>query len=277
MIKLRNGVLIPKMGLGTFLMNDEEAYSAVLSAIEIGYRHIDTAQMYQNEAVIGRAIKDSKIDRKELFITTKLMYHHSKENTKLKIMESLEKLQTNYLDLILIHWPSHDDSINLQTWQVFEELLEQGIVRAIGVSNFSRYQLLKLFEGAKVKPHVNQIEHHFNLPQIATKKFLLEHDIQTIGYAPLIRGRIFSDSLKELVEPIAIRHNATIAQVAIAWGLAKGAIMIPKSTSKERQLENYESLNLKLDLEDIEKLDNIAAGKRYYSDPANNTYGKYIK
>lgn len=278
MIKLRNGILIPKLGLGTFLMNNEdETESAILNALKIGYRHIDTAQMYGNEGVIGSALQKSGLKRSEYYLTTKLHNHHSKAVTKSKILQSLKDLKTDYLDLLLIHWPNHDDNINLQTWQVFEELYEEGLVKAIGVSNFTRYQLLKLIEKAKIVPHVNQVEHHPNLPQYPLKQFMKEYGIQMIGYGPLMRGQVFGDSLRKIFEPIASKHQASIAQIVIAWGLAKEVIMIPKSVNEERLLENFNSQNIKLDLEDIAIIDSINAGRRYYADPANNAYGLFIK
>lgn len=164
MIKLRNGVLIPKLGLGTYKMtNKEETKRVILDAIEVGYRHFDTAQMYGNEAYIGEALKSSGLKRNEYYITTKLHNHHSKEETRKRIDQSLKDLQTDYIDLLLIHWPNHDDKVNQNTWKVFEEYYEKGIVRAIGISNFSRYQMEKLFENIKIKLFVNQIEFHLAL------------------------------------------------------------------------------------------------------------------
>lgn len=276
MIKLRNGVRIPKLGLGTFLMNDDnETIRVIKEAIEIGYRHFDTAQMYHNEHAIGEALSNSGLKREEYYITTKLMHHHNPKKTKELIEQSLKDLKTDYLDLLLIHWPNHDKQVNLSTWQVFEEFYKLGKVKAIGVSNFTRFQLLELIKEVDVIPYVNQVEHHPNLSQIPLKTFMDEYGINLMGYGPLMRGHLFDENIKAVLEPIANNHNKSIPQIAIAWGLSKGLIMIPKTVTKERLLQNFETKDIKLSKDEIETIDKINTGRRLYADPANNVYGPF--
>jgi len=189
---LYNGVLMPKLGLGTFLMADgESAYDSVKYALEVGYRHIDTAQMYNNEKSVGDAIKDSKIPREEIFITTKQRGHSTVEKMSKAFNDSLEKLQTDYVDLFLIHWPNHDQKINQQTWAFFESLYEEKKVRAIGVSNFQRHHLTDLMETAKIKPMVNQVELHPGLSQMPLQTYLDSIGIAIESYGPFMKGGIF--------------------------------------------------------------------------------------
>lgn len=278
MIKLYNGHKIPKLGLGTFLMTDEnETKETILNAIKVGYRHFDTAQMYHNEKVIGEAIKESKLKREEFYITTKLMFHHNENKTRELINESLEKLNVEYVDLLLIHWPNHDFSVNYNTWKIFEEFYKLGKVKAIGVSNFTRYQLDDLIKRAEIKPMVNQVEFHPALSQIEMFKYLNKHNIKLMGYGPLMRGNMNENPYKDVLDKIASNHNVHRAEILIAWGLAKGAIMIPKTVTYNRLISNFNTLNIKLNKEEIEKIDKLNTGRRFYSDPANNVYGKFIK
>ncbi|HHW79828.1 MAG TPA: aldo/keto reductase [Acholeplasmataceae bacterium] len=277
MIKFYSGNMMPKLGLGTFRMTDENNLKSIIKeAYKTGYRHFDTAKMYQNEHIIGAALKEANIDRSDIFITTKIHFHDTKENTYNKILDSLDKLQTDYIDLLLIHWPNHDDNINLRTWQVFEDAVKDGLVKNIGVSNFTRYQLTKLLEKAKIKPVVNQVELHPGLSQEPLNSFLLENDIKIISYGPLMKGRIFEDPYKSVLENIALKYNASIAQIVIAWGLSRDVIMIPKTSNITRLNENFNSKDIKLSDEDINTINKLNTGVRVYSDPSNNIYGKII-
>lgn len=274
MIKLNNGYLMPQIGLGTFLMKDSNQIKEVIKeALRVGYRHFDTAQMYKNEKQLGDAFREVNFPREEMFITTKLQNHHSKERTKELILNSINDLQIDYLDLLLIHWPNHDDKVNLDTWRVFEELYLEGKIKAIGLSNFTRYQLEQLLPHCKIKPQVNQVEMHPGISQIQMIKYLNDHNIQTIGYGPLMRGRIYESPYKEVLEEIANRYNASIAQVTIAWGMSKGIMVIPKTSNVDRLKENFDSKNIKLSDEDIKLIDSLNTGVRLYSDPSNNVYG----
>jgi methylglyoxal/glyoxal reductase len=276
MKKLRNGVMMPKIGLGTFRIMDHDAcVNAVQHAIEVGYRHIDTAQMYQNEAFVGEGIALSKVDRKDLFITSKQRHHMPLEDAKHAFEETLQNLKTDYLDLFLIHWPNHDKEINQETWRFFETLYEQKKVRAIGVSNFQRHHIQDLYETAHIKPFVNQVELHPGLPQLALKRYLDSEGIMTISYGPFMKGGVFEGHYAETLRDIALKYHATIAQIVIAWGLARGIFMIPKSATNTRIEENFKAKDLVLDSSDIMRINASARGQRVYTDPDNSPWGIY--
>ncbi len=276
--KLSNGIEMPMIGLGTFLVPDgKSAYETVLHALNVGYRHIDTAQMYKNEESVGEAIKDSKIPRKDIFITTKQRGHSTMIKMRAQFEESLAKLQTDYVDLYLIHWPNQDKLINQQTWAFFESLYLEKKVRAIGVSNFTRSHLIDLFETAKIKPMVNQVELHPGLSQVPLKKYLDAEGIAIESYGPLMKGGVFEGIWGEALGEIAKKHHATIAQVIFAWGMARGVIMIPKSVTPERIEENLKSKDLVLNKEDILIINDLNRGKRVYTDPDNSPWGPYTE
>lgn len=276
--KLYNGVLMPRLGLGTFLVKDgESAYHTALHALQVGYRHIDTAQMYQNEASIGQAIVDSKIPREEIFITTKQRGHSTPEKMRRQFEESLAKLQTSYVDLYLIHWPNHDKKINQQTWALFEELYKEKKVRAIGVSNFQRHHIEDLMETATIRPMVNQVELHPGLSQVPLQNYLISQGIQIESYGPLMKGGVFEGIWQEGLSKIADHHNATIPQIIIAWGLARNVIMIPKSVTPSRIEENFKAKDIILTDEEIETINQLNRGKRVYTDPDNSPWGPYTE
>lgn len=270
---LSNGLLMPKIGLGTFLISNDDAKTIVLEAIKIGYHHIDTAQRYENEKGIGEAIQNASKPRSGLFITSKQKYHMPFEEAKQAFFQTLENLQTDYLDLFLIHWPSHDKTINQETWRFFEWLYEHKYVKAIGVSNFTRSHLEDLFETATIKPHVNQIECHPGLTQAPLRAFMAEHDIQTISYGPFMRGQIFEPPYHDVLYQIGRKHTSTIAQVAIAWGIQQGIFMIPKSSDLKRLEENHRAASISLSEDEIQVINRLNRGKRVYTDPDNNPWG----
>lgn len=274
--KLSNGVLMPLIGIGTFLVADgESAYDTVKTALEVGYRHIDTAQMYKNEQSVGDAIRDSGIPRHEIFITTKHKGHQSLPTMQKLFQESLDKLQTDYVDLYLIHWPNHDKKINQQTWAFFESLYQEKKVRAIGVSNFQRHHLMDLMETAKIKPMVNQVELHPGLSQVPLQKYLESEGIAIESYGPLMKGGVFEGIWEETLGEIARKHSATIPQVIVSWGMARGVIMIPKSVTPSRILENFNAQNVHLTTEEIEQINGLNRGKRVYTDPDNSPWGPF--
>ena len=275
--KLANGVEMPMIGLGTFLVADgKSAYDTVLHALSVGYRHIDTAQMYKNEESVGQAIKDSKIPRKDIFITTKQRGHSTEPKMRAQFEESLAKLQTDYVDLYLIHWPNQDKKINQQTWSFFETLYLEKKVRAIGVSNFTRSHLTDLFETASIKPMVNQVELHPGLSQVPLKKYLDSEGIAIESYGPLMKGGVFEGIWGETIGEIAKKYNASIPQIIFAWGIARGVIMIPKSVTPERIEENFKAKDIVLAKEDILAIDELNRGKRVYTDPDNSPWGPFI-
>lgn len=272
--KLNNGVLMPAFGLGTFRVEPgESAYETVLSALKMGYRHIDTAIMYGNESDVGKAIRDSLIPREEIFVTSKIAKHYLGDKSLIMkaLDESLERLNIGYIDLMLIHWPNQDDAMNQLVWSVLESYYEAKKFRAIGVSNFQKHHLSALLNNVKIKPQVNQVECHPLLNQTALHKFLVEHDIQMTSYGPFAKGKVFEGQTFEALTEIAKDYGATVSQVIIAWGLMRNIVMIPKSVHEERLLENFKGQELVLSASDIEKINGLNRGSRLYTDPDNNT------
>ena len=257
-LKLRNGVLVPVLGFGTWQIKDgEEAYTSTLAALAAGYRHIDTAAAYRNERSIGRAIKDSGIPRAQLFITTKLESHlKDYKQTFIEFEQSRQRLGLDYIDLYLIHapwpwseWQTNPDYSkgNIAAWKAMEELYEAKKVRSIGVSNFEISHLEKLFQGIHLLPHVNQIPLWIGRPQKALRAFCQEKEIAIEAYSPLATGRIFK---LELLQTLAKKYKRTPAQIAIRFTVELGAITLPKSTNPSRIIENGE-LNFKLERDDL--------------------------
>lgn len=270
---LNNGIKMPRFGLGTFLVGqNESAYDIVKTALKIGYRHIDTAQAYGNEKDIGRAIRDSGIPREEIFVTSKLKGHKDGDMKQVEaaLEQSLKDLDIGYIDLMLIHWPNPDNDINVQIWQVFEKFYEKGDFKAIGLSNFLIHHIDHLLKYAKVHPAANQVECHPILTQIVLEKYLKTHDIQMISYGPFARGKVFDEPTKGKLEAIAKHYGASITQLIIAWGLKRGIAMIPKSVHEDRLIENFKGQDIILTDEDVEKINDLNRGLRLYSDPDNN-------
>jgi len=278
-IKLVNGVVVPLLGLGTLRSDKSEPQvETILEALKLGYRHIDTAQMYFNESDVGEAIKKSKIDRKEIFVTTKQKDYHDGDKAKIKqgVLESLKRLQLEYVDLLLIHWPHHIQKYIEITWSVFEELYHEGKAKAIGVSNFTRFHLNELAKTAKIMPMVNQVELHPGLQQWPLQKFCDKLNIVLTSYGPFMKGRVFEEGYKETLEVIAQKHKASIAQVICAWGIQRNVIMIPKSANERRMAENLNSVNITLDDEDMTKIMGLNKGHKVYTDPDNNPSFPYF-
>lgn len=271
---LNNGVVMPAFGLGTFRVEPgESAYDTVLTALKIGYRHIDTAIMYGNESDVGKAIRDSGIKRSEIFVTTKLAKHYLGDETLIRkaIDESLERLNIGYVDLLLIHWPNQDYQMNIKVWRIFEAYYKEKKAKSIGVSNFQIHHLDDLLKHAQIKPQVNQVECHPLLIQSALHKYLKHHQIQMTSYGPFAKGKVFESKTAEVLSEIGSRYQATITQVIIAWGLSKEIVMIPKSVHEDRLIENFKGQDLKLEASDIELIDQLNRGSRLYTDPDNNT------
>ncbi|HLT00450.1 MAG TPA: aldo/keto reductase [Acholeplasma sp.] len=272
---LNNGVIMPAFGLGTFRVEaGESTYETVLNALKIGYRHIDTAMMYQNEEDVGRAIRESGIPREEIFVTTKVVkqYNGNEEKIKADIDGSLNRLNIGYVDLLLMHWPNQKYEINSVVWKIFETYYQAGKFRAIGVSNFQKHHLIELLKTAKIKPTVNQIECHPLLTQNAMLEFLKEHNIQMTSYGPFGKGRVFESPTFDILKEIADKYKATVAQVIVAWGLKRDIVMIPKSVHVERLKENFDGQFVDLSSEDVERITKLNRAQRVYSDPDNNNF-----
>ncbi|EMB57356.1 aldo/keto reductase [Streptococcus mutans] len=257
---LINGVHIPKIGFGTWKLADgDEAYKSVSYALEVGYRHVDTAQYYGNEVSVSRAIADSPIKREELFITTKIWNDkHSYDEAKQSVEESLAKLKLNYLDLLLIHWPNpkalrENDAWktrNADVWRAMEDLYQAGKVRAIGVSNFMIHHLEPLLEVATVKPMVNQVL----LAPGCSQEDLVAFCRQNEMILDLGTGSIFDN---QTAQDLANKYNKTVAQIALRWSLQKGFLPLPKSATPKNILSNLAIFDFDLTEDDILKLDKI--------------------
>ncbi len=270
---LHNGVDIPAIGLGTFRSKDEDAYKAVLHALKNGYRHIDTAAAYGNEEEVGRAIKDSGVDRKDIFVTTKLWNKDQGYlSAKRALKKSLDRLGLEYVDLYLIHWPK-DYQKTADTWQALEDLYLDGYTRAIGVSNFTFHHLEHLFETATITPMVNQVETHLKLQNHKLQEFCMKNGIYLEAYAPLMSHHIKDELLNdEDVAEVAKKYDASNAQIALAFLAHRDIIIIPKSVTPSRIDENLESMNITLDDEDYKTLRAINRGRKFFTEPDNVDY-----
>lgn len=273
---LKNGVEIPVVGFGTWQSTDEEAEKSVLWALEAGYRHIDTAAAYKNETGVGRGIKKSGLNREEIFITTKLSnQEHGYEEAKKAIQDSLDKLDTDYIDLYIIHWPNpikYRDNwkeANAQSWRAMEEAVEAGKIRAIGVSNFHPHHLEALAETAKIEPTLNQILLNPSDMQTEVVKYNQAHDIVSEAYSPLGTGKIFEvEELKEL----AAKYNKSIAQLVLRWSLQHEFLPLPKSVHEERVHENADIFDFEIEEEDMKKIDSLKGRAGSAQDPDQTSF-----
>lgn len=262
--KLANGVEIPYLGLGVYASAPgHETLNAVLSALETGYRHIDTARIYNNEADVGQAIRESGLPREQVFVTTKLWNSdHGFDNALKACSESLNRLGLDYVDLYLIHWPV--EGHRAETWKALEKLMDDGYCRAIGVSNFTIRHLNELTAGARVAPLVNQVEFSPFLYQRELLEYCRSHNIQLEAYSPLTRGQRLNHPA---VVQIAQRHGKSPAQILIRWALEHRIVVIPKSVNPERIQENAEVFDFVLSQEDLKLLDSLNEDFRTCWDP----------
>ncbi|MEB3101915.1 aldo/keto reductase [Ferviditalea candida] len=261
--ELSNGVKMPWLGLGVYKVEEgREVEHAVEQALAAGYRSIDTAALYGNEAGVGKAVGNSGISREELFVTTKVWNsRQGYESTLLAFEESRQKLGLEYIDLYLVHWPVQGKYKD--TWRALEKLHREGYIRAIGVSNFQIHHLKDLLSVCEVKPTVNQVELHPLLTQKELLKFCRQHDIQMEAWSPLMRGRLDHPLLKELGE----KYGKTPAQIVLRWDLQNGVVVIPKSVRAERIRENADIFDFELSSEDLTKLDGMNENRRFGPDP----------
>lgn len=248
---LSNGVKMPQLGYGVYQVTKEECERCVLDALKAGYRLIDTAQSYFNEEEVGSAIKKSGVPREEIFLTTKVwIENYGYDECKVSIEESMRKLQTDYLDLLLLHQPFAD---YYGAWRALEEYYEAGKIRAIGISNFYPDRMIDIATFARIKPMINQVEIHPYHQQEESKKWHDKYDIQLEAWAPFGEGRgdMFTDPM---LSEIGAKYGKTVAQVILRWHLQRGIVIIPKSVHYERMVENFNVFDFELSADDMEKI-----------------------
>lgn len=265
-VELHNGVKMPYLGLGVWKTKEGgEVEHAVESAIQLGYRSIDTAKVYENEAGVQKGIAASGIDRDQLFITTKVWNTDQGYDLTLKAFEnSLQRLGLEYLDLYLIHWPVEGKFID--TWKALERLYDEKVIRAIGVSNFHVHHLEKLSTKANYAPMVNQVEFHPYLTQEELRQYCQKHQIQVEAWSPLMQGNFLQEPV---ILELAKKYNRTPAQIVLRWDIQHGVVTIPKSVNKDRIEENAQIFDFALEEEDMKRLDQLHRGQRFGPDPDN--------
>ena len=264
-ITLNNGVVMPQLGFGVFQVPDAEATDAVTTALQAGYRSIDTAALYRNESGVGRAIAQSGLSRDELFVTSKVWNSDQGYDSTLRAYDaSLSRLGLDVLDLYLIHWPTPKRDLYPETWRALEKLLAGGRVRAIGVSNFQPAHLQRLFDEFDVVPAVNQVELHPRLQQPELRAFDAAHGIATEAWAPLAQSAVLHDPV---LTGIAERLGVTTAQVVLRWHLQIGNVVIPKSVTPARIVANIDLFGFELSDEDMKQIADLDQGRRIGADP----------
>ncbi|MET9702940.1 aldo/keto reductase [Streptomyces griseus] len=264
-LTLNNGVTIPQLGFGVFQVPDDETTAAVSTALEAGYRSIDTAAIYGNEVGVGRALAASGIPREELFVTTKLWNTDQGYDATLAAFDaSLAKLGLDHVDLYLIHWPTPAHDLHPESWRALEKLAADGRIRAAGVSNFQPAHLRRLLDTGTLVPAVNQIELHPGLQQAELRAFHAEHGIATEAWSPLAQGALLKEAA---LVSIAGRHGKSPAQVVLRWHLQLGNVVIPKSVTPDRIRQNIDVFDFELSAEDMDAIAALDRGMRTGPDP----------
>ena len=253
---LSNGVKIPSIGFGTYKSGDDEETAKIIkNALNLGYKMIDTASFYNNEVGIGNGIKESGIDRKDIFIVTKLWNDdHGYDKTIEAFNKSLNNLQVDYIDLYLIHWPN---KLNAETWRAFEHLYETGKVKAIGVCNFKVEHLEELKKTAKIMPMVNQVEIHPFSTKNNIINYCKDNNIKVVAWSPISRGRVLSS---DLMIDLSQKYKKSIVQIVLRWHMQKGVIPIPKSSNENRIKENIDIFDFEISSEDMKAIDSLDEG-----------------
>jgi 2,5-diketo-D-gluconate reductase A len=270
-IRLNNGVEIPQLGFGVYQIPPGETAEAVGRALEIGYRHIDTAQMYGNEKEVGEAVRASGLDRGEVFVTSKLNNGSHRRDDALRAFDgTLEALGLDQLDLFLVHWPLPTIDVDyVETWKAMEEIYADGRCRAIGVSNFNPHHLRRLFGETEVRPAVNQIEVHPYLVQDDVRAFDAEHEIVTEAWSPIAQGKVLDDPA---IEAIAQRLGRSPAQVVLRWHVQRGDVVFPKSVTPARMEENFDLFSFELSEGDMAAITGLDRHERTGPDPDTFAY-----
>ena len=274
-VTLKNGLKMPQLGYGVYQVSKEECEECVVNALKVGYRHIDTAQAYYNEEEVGNAIVKSGISRKEIFITSKVwVSNYGYEQTKKSVLESLKKLQTDYIDLMLLHQPFSD---YYGAWMALEDLYEEGKLKAIGISNFYSDRMIDICAFSRIAPMVNQVELHPHDQQIEAQEWCNKYGVQIESWAPFGEGRgnMFTNPV---ISEIGNKYGKTVAQVILRWQLQRGIVVIPKTVHIERMKENFNVFDFELsadDMKKIAKLDTKTSAFFSHQDP--NTVEWFVK
>ena len=270
-ITLNNGVQIPQLGFGTYQIEPENTRDAVRTAFEVGYRHIDTAEMYGNEKGVGEGFRDSGLAREDVFITSKLNNgFHATADVAAAIDRTLADLQLDHVDLFLIHWPLPGIDVDfVETWKAMEQLYRDGKARAIGVSNFQAHHLNKLRDQTEITPAVNQIEVHPYLAQEELRAFGAQHAIHTEAWSPIAQGKVLDDPT---IVRVAERVQRTPAQVTLRWAIQRGDIVFPKSVTRSRVEENFALFDFELSQDDMTAISALDRNERTGPDPDTFNY-----
>lgn len=269
-ILLNNSVRIPQFGFGVYQIKPQDTVAATRSALEIGYRHIDTAEMYGNEKEVGQAVRESGLPREDVFVTSKLNNgYHAREDALRAFDQTLKDLGFDYLDLFLIHWPLPGVGDYVETWQAMEEIYRSGRAKAIGVSNFQPHHLRRLFEMTEIVPAVNQIEVHPYLTQEEVRAFDAQHGILTEAWSPIAQGKVLDDAT---IAHIAERVGKSTAQVTLRWHIERGDIVFPKSVTRSRIEENFDIFDFELSGDDVAAISGLNRNERTGPDPDSFNY-----
>jgi 2,5-diketo-D-gluconate reductase A len=264
-VRLNDGSSIPQLGFGVYKIPESETVDAVLAALDAGYRHIDTAAFYENEAGVGEAVRRSGLPREEVYVTTKLWWTENGYDSALRSFDaSLDRLGFDAVDLFLIHWPAPRHDKYVDTWRALERIREEGRARSIGVANFHTHHLDRLAAETDVVPAVNQVELHPWLPQDDVRRYDDAHGIVTEAWSPLARGRVLGDPT---LDRLAAKHGVSAAQVVIRWQLQLGNVVIPKSSTPARIRENLDVFGFALDADDLAAIAGLETGERTGKDP----------
>jgi 2,5-diketo-D-gluconate reductase A len=264
-IKLNNGQLIPQLGLGVYKLEAASAANLVATAIDSGYRRIDTAALYLNEAEVGQGVRQSSVPREDIYVTTKIWHDHHEYDSALKAVdESLARLDIDYIDMVLIHWPAPAQDKFVEAWAALQHSVEVGKIRGIGVSNFHSMHLDKLLAAGGTVPALNQVELHPGLQQADLRAYDAAHGIVTEAWSPLARGR-FNEA--EQIVKIANKYGKTPAQVVIRWHIELGNLVIPKTANPDRLLENISVFDFSLDDDDMAAIATLETGLRTGPNP----------
>lgn len=264
-IPLRDGHSVPAVGFGVYKVDDADAETAVGIALESGYRHVDTAEMYGNETGVGKAIRASGLDRDDVFVTTKVWNDHQGRDATLRAFDaSLDRLGLDAVDLYLIHWPAAANDRYVETWRTLVELRESGRARSVGVSNFQVPHLQRVIAETGEVPALNQVERHPWLPQRELMAFHAQHDIVTGAWSPLGRGRLVEDPV---LTRIADAHGVSVAQVLVRWNVQQGVVVLPKSVTPSRIRANLDVDGFVLSDDDLAAIATLESGQRTGSHP----------